>query len=199
MPTRDEDQAEAMGLVADALPFLYNNLHDATAFYFGEDYSDEARATHDTRAMASCIYSRVEKQMTERVENLPGARVQRHRQLTVLNWQGRVAVRAKKVNAQGRASNYLTDQQLDYDFQMELPGIPSAFRLVAGYKLDAFNTSLEGVMITRPVGKQIWWTAQVVMLEKTVEWEDITPPNLGIVDAIDFDAVRSTRGNHGRR
>lgn len=199
MPTRDEDQAEAMGLITPILPFLHKLLNDAAEFYFGPDYSEEARATHDGRAMASCIYSRAEKQMVERVEDLPGARVQRHRQLTSLNWQGRVAVRTKKVNALGKARNYLTEQQLDYDYQMELPGIPSAFRLVAGYQLDAFNTGIERVMVTRPVGKQIWWTAQVVVLDEKAAWEDKTPPSFGGVDSIDFDAVRRARKNHGRR
>lgn len=200
MPTRDEDQAEAMDVIGPILPFVYRLLTDATDFYFGPDYSDAARATHNARAMKNCIYSRAELLMIERQEEVTGARVSRHRGLVGLAYQGRIAIRTKNVHPSGKHRNAETPQQLDYNYQLPLPGFPNAFRLTAGYQLDAFSTSVERIMIARPVGRQVWWTSQVMMADEAATWEDITPtPSLGDLDTIDFDAVRRARRNHGRR
>lgn len=200
MPTRDEDQAEAMEVIRPILPFIYKLLSDATAFYFGPDFSDEARATNNARAMKSCIYSRAELLMTERQEEVPGARVVRLKGLVGLAYQGRVALRPKNVNPSGKHRNAATKQQLDYDYQLPLSGFPNTFRLTAGYELDPFHSSVQRIMIARPVGKEVWWTSQVVMADEVATWQDITSDaSLGDLDTIDFEAVRQARKNHGRR
>lgn len=197
MTGRDEDQAEAMEIIAPILPDLYKLLSDATDFYFGPDYSPAARAEHDNRAMANCIYSHAERRMVERVQDIPGASISRFRGLVGLVYQGRVAIRTKKVDLAGKHRNYETNQQLDYGYQLPLPSFPNTFRLTAGYQLDSFNTAVERIMIARPMGREVWWTAQVVLAEEVATWEDITPPSLDGMDAIDFDAVRRARKNHG--
>ena len=199
MPSRDEDQAEAMAAIGPMIPFLHKLLSDATDFYFGPDYTDAARATHNPRAMKNCIYSRAELLLMERFEEMPGASVSRSGGLVVLSYRGLVGVRTKNVSPSGRHRNAQTKQQLDYDYQLPLPGFPNTFRLTAGYQLDPFNTSVERIMIARPVGKEVWWTSQVLMHDEAATWEDITPPSFSNIDSIDFDAVRRARKNHGPR
>lgn len=198
MRDRENDQNEAMEATGPILPVIYGILDAAVAFYFSEAYSDAARADHDDRAMANCIYSHAEKRMLGAVDTVPGLVPLRIRGLSVLNYQDKALTRFKKVRANGRHSNYQTRQQQDYDDQNSLPGIPEpAFRLTAGYQLDAAGSALERIMIARPIGREIFWTAQVMMIDGTAAWEDITPRRFGGTDGSDFDAER-TRSRRGR-
>lgn len=194
MLDREIDQNEAMEAAGPILPVIYGILDDAVAFYFGEAYSAAARAEHDERATANCIYSHAEKRMISATETVNGLHPIRLRGLTVLNYQDRALSRFKKVNADGRHSNYQTKQQRDYDDQRTLPGIPEpAFRLTAGYQLDASGSALERIMIARPIGRNVFWTAQVTMIDGVASWQDITPRRFGGTEESDFDADRSRR------
>ena len=197
MLDRDTDQTEAMQALDPILPVIYGILDESVAFYFGDAYSTAARAEHTDRAVANCIYSHAEKRMIESAEMVAGLNAIRLRGLVVLNYHDRALARFKKVNARGRHSNYQTKQQQDYDDQKTLPSIPEpAFRLTAGYKLDASGSSLERIMIARPMGRTVFWTAQVTLTEGAAAWEDITPQRFGGMDNNDFDAdaARARRG-----
>jgi len=199
MPTREEDQAEAMEVIGPILPFIFALISDATDFYFGPDYSPAARAQHDNRATGACIFRHAEMLLDERIGGVRGGSVSRYRGLVGLAYKGRAVIRPKMVSPAGRHRNFETAQQLDYNYQVPLPGFPTTFRLTAGYQLDPFNTTVERIMIARPMGREIWWTCQVMMGAEAAVWEDITPPGLGDLDYVDFDAVRRARRNHGPR
>jgi hypothetical protein len=196
MLDREEDQSAAMEALSPVLPMIYGILDDAVSFYFSDNYSDAARADHDDRAMASCIYSHAEKRMWQAVETVPGLTAIRVQGLLVLNFRDRTLARFKKVRPNGRHSNYQTQQQQDYDDQLPLPGIPEpAYRLTAGYQLDAAGASLDRIMIARPIGRSVLWTAQVMISEGVADWQDITPKRFAGTEATDFDAERLRREN----
>lgn len=198
MLDREADQNEAMEAAGPILPVIFRILDESVAFYFGDDYSDAARADHTDRAMANCIYSHAEKRMLGAADPAIGLYPLKLRGLHVLNFQNRALTRFKKVKPNGQHSNYQTRQQQDYDDQKALPGLPEpAFRLTAGYQLDAAGSALERIMIARPMGRGIFWTAQVTMIDDAVQWEDITPKRFTGTDDSDFDADR-TRGRRGR-
>lgn len=199
MPTREEDQAEAMEVIGPILPFIYKIVEDATDLYFGSGYSPAVRAQHDNRAMGSCIFRHAETLLDERIGSVKGASVSRYRGLVGLSYQGRAVIRPKMVSPAGRHRNFATAQQLDYAYQIPLPGFPTTFRLTAGYQLDDFNTRVERIMIARPIGRDVWWTSQVIMSEEIAKWEDITPPGFDGMDYVDFDVVRRSRKSHGPR
>ena len=112
--------------------------------------------------------------------------------LHVLNYRDRALARFKKVKPNGKHSNYQTKQQQDYDDQKPFPGFPEpAYRLTAGYHLDASGSYLERIMIARPLGREILWTAQVTMVDGLAQWEDITPRRFAGTEASDFDAKRA--------
>jgi hypothetical protein len=197
MLDRETDQTEAMQALEPILHVIHGILDQSVAFYFSDAYSAAARAEHTERATANCIYSHAEKRMIESAEIVVGLNAIRLRGLAVLNYQDRALARFKKVNARGRHSNYQTKQQQDYDDQKTLPGIPEpAFRLTAGYQLDAIGSSLERIMIARPLGRTVLWTAQVTLIEGVAAWQDITPQRFGGMDGSDFDAdtARARRG-----
>jgi hypothetical protein len=197
MLDREEDQHKAMEAVAGILPVIYGILDDAVAFYFSEAYSDAARAEHSNTTAANCIYSHAEKRMIAASDISPGLQPIRVRGLHVLNYRDVALTRFKKVKQNGKHSNYQTKQQRDYDNQKSFPEFPEpAFRLTAGYHLDASGTYLERVMIARPLRQTILWTAQVTMVEGQAYWEDITPRRFAGTEASDYDAAKA-RGDRG--
>lgn len=193
---KDTDQEAAMAAVAPALPLIYRILDESVTFYFSSDhYSDEARAVHTERAMANCIYSHAEKKLLAAEDHSNGIHALNVRGLRALNYRDRALARFKKVKPNGKHSNYQTRQQQDYDDQLPLPGIPpEAFRLTAGYHLDAAGVALERIMIARPIGRSIFWTAQVTMFDNVAQWSDITPERFTGTDGLDFDVARARRG-----
>jgi hypothetical protein len=197
MLDRDEDQAKAMGIAEFILAQLYGVMDDAVAFYFSDAYTDRARAEHTDRAVANCIYSHAEKRVAALAETIPGLTVIDRRSLRVANYKDQALFRFKRVKANGKHSNYQTKQQQNYDDQKPFPEFPDpAIRLTVGYELDEAGAGLKRVMIARPIGRTIFWTAQVVMAESAAQWQDITRRRFGVTEAIDFNADRA-RGRRG--
>lgn len=198
MMDKEADQIAAMTAATPVLPLIYRILEESVGLYFSnEHYSDAARADHTDRAMANCIYSHAEKRLIAAADETAGIFAIDVRGLRVLNYQDRALARFKKVKPNGKHSNYQTKQQRDYDDQRTLPGIPEpAFRLTAGYQLDASGSALERIMIARPLGRNILWTAQVTMIDSAVKWEDITPDRFVGTGRADFDDDRA-RGRRG--
>lgn len=198
MLDRETDQNEAMEAVSPILPVIYRILDESVSFYFSDAYSNEARAEHDNRAVANCIYSHAEKRMIGAAETTPGLHSVKVKGLHVLNYRDLTVTRFKKVRPDGRHTNYQTKQQQDYDDQKHLEGIPGpALRLTAGYHLDAAGSALERIMIARPIGRNVFWTSQVTMIEGVARWDDITPKRFGGMEGGDFDAERARGGRRG--
>jgi hypothetical protein len=198
MLDRDEDQARAMGIAEPILASLHSVLADSLTFYFGKDgYTKAARADHTERAMANCVYSHAEKRMVSLAETTPGLHILTKRGLHVANYRDQGLFRFKKVKANGKHANYQTKQQQDYDDQKPFPELPAeAVRLTVGYELDASGTGMKRIMIARPLGRTIFWTAQVVVDAAAARWEDITPRRFAMTEGADFDADKA-RGRRG--
>lgn len=197
--SREDDQDAAMVAIVPILPLVNDILNGAVEFYFGENYSDAARAQHTARAAANCIYSHAERLMLDADGTRVGLHILDVRGLRVMNWQDKALLRFKKVDANGRSSNYPTQQQQDYDDQLPIPDLPDpAVRLTAGYELAPAGVGLNRVIISRPVGKGILWSSQVVFLEDQASWVDITPQRFAGMSDSDFNAARARRARSGR-
>lgn len=102
--------------------------------------------------------------------------------------------RFKLVDGAGRHSNYQTQQQKDFDDQLELPGIPPpAIRLTSGYQPDDAAQAIERILVARPLGPSIRWVAQINLSEGEASWTDITPPRLPGTDRFDYRGRRDRR------
>jgi hypothetical protein len=139
---------------------------------------NDVLADYDEGAAAKCIHRHQVMLARQRLDPLPGVNVINVRGLEVVDIEGRVCMRFKKVNGAGRGRNLETLQQLAFDRQRPLPGLPdAATRVVAGYKPNAANTAIERVLIACPMGRTMLWTVQVVLTEERT-WVDITPLRL---------------------
>ena len=78
--------------------------------------------------------------------------------LFLVEVEGKILVRFKKLNSDLQSCNFQTKQQIDFKKQLHIPGIPPALpRLDAGYIPNKLWTDLDGMYITFPFGNQIPW------------------------------------------
>lgn len=193
-----EDQARAMTAATPLLCSLHDDLRASFARYWGEDYSDAARAEHSARTTANIVYDHAETLLRHREDEIPGLKLLKKRGLTLAIYQDKAVVRLKKVNPEGYHANYPTDQQLDFDEQFSFSEFPDeAFRLVAGYQPDPTGTYIERVMIVRQIGDTVYWCAQVNILDEDAIWEDATPPRLFNLDLTGWRPPVRRRGRGG--
>lgn len=151
-------------------------LRDGFARY--RTYPEDIIAEHDNRAATSCIYSnqlfraRQILQVKERINiiDLQG--------LWVVDFMGHVNLRFKKVDSSGKGRNAETKQQIKFDNQEDIPGLPAkAIRVIAGYQAEPSLTRIEKILVSRPHGKSVEWCVQIV-LETGTRWVDITPEQI---------------------
>jgi hypothetical protein len=184
------DQDDCMSRIEPLFKVLHDALHDGMGFYLGK-YSKKVLAQHRDRTAANCVYDHAFHNLREQLDGEPGCHFLNRRGLEVLNYFDLALVRLKKVNGAGRAQNLRTKQQRDYDDQKSIPGLPdAAVRLIVGYQPDAAFSFVERVIVSRPLGKTIRWTAQIVVADDASKWFDITPDRLAGTEAVDFDSVR---------
>jgi hypothetical protein len=186
------DQDEAMARIEPILKTLYDCLYDGMAFYKNpENYSAAATAQQRERTVAGCVNDHAFHSLRAALDGKPGCHFPNMRGLEILNYKDRAVIRIKKVNGAGRGRNVRTKQQIAYDAQLPLRGIPSAaVRLVAGYQPDSAFSGVQRVIISAPLGKTIAWAAQVVILNDVASWTDITPARLPETKRTDFKERR---------
>ena len=189
----EDDLSRCMELVAPLVVGLYDDWREAHQLY-QERYPAEVLAEHDKSTAASCVRSHMLMAVVRRFDGAHGCHVLNVNGLKVLNYRDLAVLRFKKVDAAGRHHNYQTDQQKDFDDQLPLPGLPTeAVRLTSGYQLDISGQAIERIIVARPLGSSMMWTAQVNVIEERAAWIGITPRRFAGTEHFDY------RGRAGRR
>jgi hypothetical protein len=171
----EDEQRAAMATLEPHFSQIVDICNSAVALYNSET-TPRGRADHDSRAALAAIYSHAWKGYIREFGEEAGFHFLTIRGLNLLNIRDAVVLRAKKVDANGRHTNHASQQQREFDRQLPLPGLsPAATRLVIGYELDPAFSTVERVIVRRPLGQ---WTAQIVLTEAAYAWEDITPAQL---------------------
>jgi hypothetical protein len=93
----------------------------------------------------------------DRLADAPGVFVNDQRGFLLVEIDGRIVVRFKKLDGRSRSRNYPTQQQLAFVNQIPLAGMPPYARITAGYKLDVSQTAIVDILLTLPVGDQLAW------------------------------------------
>ena len=192
-----DDQDDCMDRIGPILDDLYEALYEGMAVYQNpEHYSALVIAQQRSRTAKSCVYDHAFHSLRDRLEDRKGCAFRNVRGLEVLNFNDLAVIRLKQVNGSGRSRNYPTKQQRDYDDQKSfLPFIPDAAkRLVIGYEPDTVFSAVDRIIAARPMGRDILWTSQILKLEKSVAWIDISPARIDGTDRADFSADRRRGG-----
>jgi hypothetical protein len=170
-----EEQEMAMAVLEPHFATL-TEIYSSAVDLYNEGTSARIRAEHTSRAALNSIYALVWKGYQREFGDLPGHHLLDMRGLNVLNIADKVVVRAKRVDANGRHRNNITKQQRDFDRQLPLAGLPpEAVRLVIGYELDPAYSTVERVIVRHTMGS---WVSQIVVVDESYHWEDITPVRL---------------------
>jgi hypothetical protein len=136
----------------------------------------------DVRAQAACTYCHMHAEADRRLIGREGIRPIDYKGGLKL-WlyeHANVVIRLKKMDEDGKSSNYPTKQARDYDAQKELPGLPlPPVRLTTGYWLDQTGQIINRVQIARPNGPRVpIWCAAIIPQEQRVAgdriWIDVT-------------------------
>jgi tryptophan 2,3-dioxygenase len=181
----DHDQEHCMKLAEPLLSDLHAVWHHAFEMY--QRMPAEFTAEHDDTTVANCIRSHAWTEVLRRFDGRSGFVLMRLRGLNLLLHKDETVWRFKLVDGAGRHSNYQTQQQRDFDDQLELPGIPpAAVRLTSGYQPDEAAQAIERIVVARPLGPSIRWVAQVNVIDGTSTWTDITPVRLPGTSRVDY-------------
>jgi hypothetical protein len=142
-------------------------------------YKPEDLIELDVRAQAACTYSHMLAEADRRFIDRSGVRPMDIRGLKLWHFEDAdVVIRFKKMDEDGRSRNYPTKQAVDFDRQLQLPGLPyPPLRLTAGYLLDATGGFVRS-QIAMPSGRETRWCAAIVPREERIEgepiWADVT-------------------------
>ena len=171
----EEQQAKVMA-VLEPIFAIVTGIYQSAVDLYKEGTSPRIRAEHTSRAALNSIYSLVWKGYQREFGERSGFHLLNMRGLNVLNIRDEVVIRAKKVDANGRHVNNVTQQQKDFDRQLPLADLPpEAVRLVAGYELDPAYSMVERVIVRHARGD---WVSQIVAVDDVHHWENITPARL---------------------
>ena len=90
---------------------------------------------------------------------------------------GGYQLRFKKVNKKFQSQNIPTRQTLSFMIQDPLPGMPPAENLIAGYRPDKFQNSIQSIAIVCPNGKSYHYFLPIcIEPETTIPLRDYEEP-----------------------
>lgn len=188
MTDETHDQELCMDLAEPLLQDFHEIWHHAVNMYYR--IPAEFTAEHDETTVANCIRSHAWTEVGRRFDGRPGFKLLRLRRLNLLLHCDKSVWRFKRVDGDGRHANYQTKQQMDFDDQLPLPGLPpAAMRLTSGYEPDAVG-SVERIIVARPIGRFVRWAAQVNIIDGCASWTDITPSRLPGTERIHYRGRR---------
>lgn len=139
------------------------------------------------RTRACFLYDHICHQIRHQFEGICGVTITEEHGFLLLNVQNLLLIRFKKLNSFGQASNVHTQQQKDYNLQLELPGIPnSAARITAGYLLDKLQNDVEDIRVVLPIGaraRQVIWSYSILgnrieAIQPEMEFEEPVKPKV---------------------
>ena len=166
--TRSEliSRAEAKRILEPYFSTFRQTLRDAWEEW--EHIPIEQRSKINARARANCLYDFIVHYARVHFANAPGVTLLERRGLFLLGFQGRITIRFKKLGPGKKTSNIQTQQQVDFNLQIKLPGILIADRLTVGYILDATQTSIKDVLVTLQTGRRLEWDIPIIETQPTV-------------------------------
>lgn len=125
-----------------------------------EDYESQyghVRYIHTPRTRANIVHDHMVHHARRLFEGNAGVFMSEIKGLFLIEIEGQLLVRFKKLDEDKKHHNYPTPQNLEFWDQLDLPGIPHLTRLVAGYELNNLQTAIDAIYITCPNGSCNAW------------------------------------------
>lgn len=123
-----------------------------------KDLSPSDRYPLSSRSRATVVYDFICHEIRHAFSEVPGVNIMKIHGMLVLNFNGEIILRFKKLDSAYRTGNIRTRHQESYSLQLQLPHLPpQATRLVAGYQLDRLQVDLKDIQVTHPIGRNVMW------------------------------------------
>lgn len=156
---------------------------------------------HPIRTRASFIHDQIVHLIEEEFDNTPGTNIIVQNGLFLLGIE-EILIRFKKLNDNLIPSNIPTQQQLDFDRQLDIPGFPSrGVYLNAGYTPNAFWSRLKSMNISFIVERRVKWDIDLgesVQQAKLFEFPDtskVRSPGKRVIAKIPDNRKKTLRKN----
>jgi|GEM_PF-1213258 len=192
-------KAQAENYLQPYMVAIQETITTGFAYYY-ERYGDVCHK-HQARSRANLVNDHIVDFAKSILTRLAGVK-----QFTIFGRhlfiiQDKLVLHFKKLDHRKISSNYPTLFALDYNRQLELPGVPPTLpRLIAGFVPSKDWSRIEGIYITCPYGDTIAWDINVtsqhaletIPLQLTKD-EQSTVPNRKRVRARGAAKTRDTR------
>lgn len=152
-------QLEAVGILEPHFNSIWRIVTGAWGDY--NEHYKEMKHKYTPTCRANIIHSHMVDNAKKEFEGVKGVKPMVIDGLFILSIENKLVVRFKKLDDDMKSRNYPTNRQIDYLAQMDIPGIPLATRLEAGYQLNELQTGYKSVLITCPQGSKIAWYLEV--------------------------------------
>ena len=171
--------------LADDLLFIGDCLHA------GVERLNEVRSTLgpiSLRTQASLVHDFAAEHAEAIFAERPDVTTRRCQDLMVIDFDGRILVRFRKLSDGWSFSRNDTDQTRLWEAQMPLEGFPTATNLTAGYRLDDTGRVLESAALVCTLLRRYQWhidlpaMGQVFVMPRTLEdgpVEELEDPAIG--------------------
>jgi hypothetical protein len=166
---------------------IYRCIHGAWEDYQG--YPEATKVTHDQTTRANIVSGhmreRASKQFVDdvRVKISKRSKGDPSRALFVIDDQ--ISIRFKKLDNDLCPKNIQTGMVRQLNGQVDLPEIPSAYHLVAGYTLNSLQTQIDGVYLVCPNNKKLYWHIEI-------DESAIKPSHVDLLSALDTEEYGSS-------
>lgn len=161
-------QAERMRISVERARGLLEPYHQRFRETISEAFEDWRRlpagflATQDVRSQRASIWCLMIHHVEAFFGSDPTVAVVRTNQSAFLIIRDAVVVRLKKMDRGGNSSNIVTQTQLDWREQLEIPGVPAELpRIEVGYVPDALETGFVSLLVTHPDGEGVAWVYDI--------------------------------------
>lgn len=114
------------------------------------------------RTRASLIHDHMLSRAAKYAAESEGVRYFERQLMHGLVFEGKYAIRFKKLDDDSLSRNQPTTQVTEFRSQIELEGIDAAHHLEVGYVTDSLGTSVRDVRITCPSGRGNAWSVSVM-------------------------------------
>jgi len=152
------EKAAALDALGEDLELIHNAVRNGWQDYL-DVFTPAQRMKLSSRSRASVVNDLIVDRARMAFDGHLRAECLDINKMFVVAFQGGIAVRFKKLDEGFVASGIPTGQAMEFVRQGALPGIGDGIHLHAGYRLDEFETELEGIYLTCPRGRSAnyWW------------------------------------------
>lgn len=131
------------------------------------EYDSQLKLVHRARTRANIVYDHIVENAKKEFEDENGVSHFIARGIFLLKVEDKLIIRFKMLDNAKRPKNVKTRHNQEFFQQLDLPNIPAATRLVVGYELNKYETSIKSISVICPNGENNEWVYDLTNTRQT--------------------------------